>query len=74
MARKHAWLSEGGWTLHTANIHTSYECKTVQAGVAITVTGRASASAAVAWKDGFTHPLTLPVTGQDFSVHTLTIP
>lgn len=74
MARKRAWLSEDGWTLHTANTHTSYLRKTVKAGVAQTVNGRAWSSAAAAWKNGVTHPLTLAAKTQDFSVHTLTIP
>jgi len=74
MASKRAWLSEDGWTLHTANTHTSYLRKTVKAGVAQTVNGRAWSSAAAAWKNGVTHPLTLAAKTQDFSVHTLTIP
>lgn len=74
MAKKRAWFSEDGWTLHTANTHTSYQRKKVKAGVAKVVTGHAWSNAAAAWKDGVTHPLTLAVTKTNFAVHTLTIP
>ncbi len=74
MATKRAWFSEGGWTLHAANIHTRYSREKVEAGVSKVVTIRESPSAAFAWENGNLHPLTLAVRTADFAVHTLTIP